>query len=78
MFPANVPHGGGSPARPPGTWNDIDGSANPYQDDPWGNVFGPDYGVVEIVPEPSTLSLTLISAALAVAVRHNRRTGFSK
>jgi hypothetical protein len=67
MFPANAPHGPGSPARPPGTWNDIDGSTgNPYPDDTWGNVFGPDYGVVEIVPEPGTAGLVALGAALLV------------
>jgi hypothetical protein len=53
MFPENVARGSGYPTAPPGTWNDVPNESYPYQNNPSGNNFGPIYGVVEVVPEPT-------------------------
>jgi hypothetical protein len=81
IFPAHVPRAPDADPVPAGTWNDIEDSANPdLVNPPSGNVFGPVYGVVEIVPEPSTTALGALMATLALILRgtrsHPRRRRF--
>jgi len=62
MYPANVARGPGYGTVAPGTWNDVPNSSYPYEDNPSGNNFGPVYGVVEVIPEPASVSLLAIGS----------------
>ena len=53
MFGTDLGTGYNQGVVQPGTWNDIIDSPYPYEGNSSGNNFGPVFGVMEVVPEPT-------------------------
>ncbi|MEI6082473.1 MAG: lectin-like protein [Verrucomicrobiota bacterium] len=74
MYGSNIGTGNNRGVISPGTWNDVYNSPYPYAGNPSGNNFGPVYGVVEVVPEPSTYALFGIGAIALLIVLRRKKT----
>lgn len=73
MYPTQIA-GQPMPAGSPGTWNDAPDVNNPYAGSLPGVEWGPVYGVVQLVPEPSGLGLLGLTCCLLCLLQTKRRS----